>query len=255
MKTVNAESFNSNNLYIMKAIFIVLIIIISFLVPLSAQWTSFELDNIESEKFQQQVEPFLKTISLSTNRHFFSPITINKRINIGISYSHGINIKGEKYLTDLIGGYSNLAGTLVITQNLSLKGNVSIFKSESDLVQSFAYGFGLNLTNKDKNNCRFSVLFSKLQGPDDLKNRSIDAAIINEFEIGTVPIFVGLGLNTYNTKILIDDLDSIPKSIKGNANHLLFGIQLIKGRLTIIPVFQVNSDVVILSIEISGIFK
>lgn len=239
----------------MKTIPIILIVIISLLVPLSAQWTSFELDNIESEKFQQQVEPFLKTISLSTSRHFFSPITINKRINIGISYSHGINITGEKYSTDLIGGYPNLAGTLVVTQNLSLKGNMSIFKSEGDIVQSFAYGFGLNLTNKEKNNWRFSVLFSKLQGPDDLKNRSIDAAIINEFEIGTIPIFAGLGLNTYNTKILIEDLDSIPKSIKGNANHLLLGIQLIKGRLTIIPVLQVNSDVVILSIEISGVFK
>lgn len=239
----------------MKTVPFILILIISFTVPLSAQWTSFELDNIESEKFQQQVEPFFKTISLSTNRHFFSPITINKRINIGLSYSHGINITGEKYSTDLIGGYPNLAGTLVVTQNLLLKGNMSIFKSEGDIVQSFAYGFGLNLTNKEKNNWRFSVLFSRLQGPDDLKNRSIDAAIINEFEIGTIPIFAGLGLNTYNTKILIEDLDSIPKSIKGNANHLLLGIQLIKGRLTIIPVLQVNSDVVILSIEISGVFK
>lgn len=239
----------------MKTVPIILILIISFTVPIGAQWTSFELDNIESEKFQQQVEPFLKTISLSTNRHFFSPITINKRVSIGISYSHGINITGEKYSTDLIGGYPNLAGTLVVTQNLSLKGNMSIFKSEGDIVQSFAYGFGLNLTNKEKNNWRVSVLFSKLQGPDDLKNRSIDAAIINEFEIGTIPIFAGLGLNTYNTKILIEDLDSIPKSIKGNANHLLLGIQLIKGRLTIIPVLQVNSDVVILSIEISGVFK
>lgn len=239
----------------MKTIPIILIVIISLLVPLSAQWTSFELDNIESEKFQQQVEPFLKTISLSTNRHFFSQININKRISLGVSYSHGINITGEKYSTDLIGGYPNLAGTLVVTQNLSLKGNMSIFKSEGDIVQSFAYGFGLNLTNKEKNNWRFSVLFSKLQGPDDLKNRSIDAAIINEFEIGTIPIFAGLGLNTYNTKILIEDLDSITKSIKGNANYLLLGIQLIKGRLTIIPVLQVNSDVVILSIEISGVFK
>ena len=240
----------------MKTIFIVLIIIISLLVPLSAQWASFELGNIEAENFQQVVVPFLKTISLSTNRHFFSPITVNKRINIGISYSHGINITGEKYSTDLIGGYPNLAGTLVVTQNLSLKGNMSIFKSEGDIVQSFAYGFGLNLTNKEKNNWRFSVLFSKLQGPDDLKNRSIDAAIIKEFKLGTVPIFAGLGLNTSNTKILIEDLDpSIPKTIKGNANHLLLGIQLIKGRLTIIPILQVNSDVVILSIEISGVFK
>jgi hypothetical protein len=239
----------------MKTVPFILILIISFYVPLSAQWTSFELDNIESEKFQQQVEPFLKTISLSTNRHFFSPININKRFSIGVSYSRGINIAGEKHSTDLISGYPNLAGTLIITQNLSLKGNMSIFRSESDLVQSFAYGFGLNLTNKDKNNWRFSVLFSKLQGPDDLKNRSIDAVIINEFEFASIPIFAGLGLNTYNTKILIEDVDYIPKIIKGNANYLLLGTLFTKGRLTIVPVLQVNSDVVIISIEISGVFK
>ncbi len=239
----------------MKAVPIILILTISFSVPLSAQWTSFELDDIELEKFQQQVEPFLKTISLSTNRHFLSPINIYKRISIGVSYSRGINIAGEKHSTDIIGGYPNLASTLIVTKNLSLKGNMSIFKSKKDLVQSFAYGFGLKLTNKDKNNWRFSVLFSKLQGPDDLKNRSIDAVIINEFEFGTVPIFAGLGLNTYNTKILIDDLDLVPTSIKGNANYLVLGILLTKGKLTILPILQVNSDVIIISIEISGVFK
>ena len=239
----------------MKAFSIILIVIISFSVSVSAQWTSFELDNLDSEQFQQQVEPFLKIISLSTNRHFFSQNSINKRISIGVSYSQGVNITEEKRSTDLIGGYPNFAGTLVVTQNLLLKGNVSIFKSGSEFVQSFAYGFGLNITNEDKNNWRVSVLFSKLQGPDDLKNRSIDAAIIKEFEFGSAQIFAGLGLNNYNTKILIEDLDSIPKTIKGNANHLLLGTQLIKGRFTIIPVLQVNSDVIIISIEIAGVFK
>ena len=66
----------------MKTGSIILIVIISISVPLSAQWASFELDNIDSEQFQQQVEPFIKTISLSANRHFFNPININKRINI-----------------------------------------------------------------------------------------------------------------------------------------------------------------------------
>jgi len=239
----------------MKPFSIILIVIIFFLTPVSAQWTSFELDNIDIEKFQQQTEPFLKTISLFTNRHFFSPNIIINRISIGVSYSQGINITGEKHSTDIMGGYPNIAGALVVTQNLSLKGNMSIFESGNDVVQSFAYGFGLNITNEGKNNWRSSILFSKLQGPDDLKNRSIDAAIIKEFEFSTVPIFVGLGLNTYNTKILIEDIDTVPTSIKGNANHLLFGAQLTKGRLTIVPVLQVNSDVVIVSIEISGVFK
>jgi hypothetical protein len=239
----------------MKPFSIILIVIIFFLTPVSAQWTSFELDNIDIEKFQQQTEPFLKTISLFTNRHFFSPNIIINRISIGVSYSQGINITGEKHSTDIMGGYPNIAGALVVTQNLSLKGNMSIFESGNDVVQSFAYGFGLNITNEDKNNWRSSILFSKLQGPNDLKNRSIDAAIIKEFEFSTVPIFVGLGLNTYNTKILIEDIDTVPTSINGNANHLLFGAQLTKGRFTIAPILQVNSDVVIVSIEISGVFK
>ena len=231
------------------------LIILSIVLPLRAQWTSFELKNIDSDKFQQQVEPLIKNISLSSTRHFFSPININKRVSIGLSYSHGTNISGEQYSTELIGGYPNFAGVLVVTNNLLLKGNISILKTGKDVVQSFAYGFGLNLTNKEKNNWRFSALFSRLQGPDDLKNRSIDASIINEFELWSVPLFAGLGLNTYNTKILIDDIDSIPKIIKGNTNYLLLGTQLIKGRLTIVPVLQVNSDVIIISIEIAGVFK
>lgn len=239
----------------MRTTTIVLIVIFSFATPVSAQWTSFELDDIDSEQFQQQIGPFLKTISLSTNRHFFNPNIINKRISIGVSYSRGINFTEEKKSTDLMKGYPNFAGTLVVTQNLLLKGNVSIFKSGNDLVQSFTYGFGLNITNEEKNNWRFSALFSKLQGPDDLKNRSIDAAIIKEFVLGSSPFFIGLGLNTYNTKILIEDLDLHPKTIKGNANHLLLGAPQTRGRFTIIPLLQVNSDVVIISIEISGIFK
>ena len=238
----------------MKSFFSI-IIIFSFIIPLNAQWTSFELDNMDSDQFQQQVEPLLETISLSTNRHFFNPINVNKRVSLGISYSHGINISGEEYSSELIGGYPNFAGALVVTNNLLLKGNISIFKPGRDIVQSFAYGFGLNLTNEEKNNWRFSALFSRLQGPDDLKNRSIDATIINEFELWSVPLFAGLGLNTYNSKILIDDIDLFPKTIKGNANYLLLGAQIIKGRLTVMPILQVNSNVIMVSIEIAGVFK
>ena len=239
----------------MKTISTILFILITFFVPIKAQWTSFELENADSEEFQQQIEPLLKNISLSINRHFFSPININKFVTIGVSYSQGVNISGEQYSKELIGGYPNLAGVITVTNNLSLKGNMSIFKSGSDIVQSFAYGFGLNLTNEENNNWRLSVLFSKLQGPDDLKNRSIDAAIIKEFRFGLVPLFAGLGLNSYNTKILIENLELTPKIINGNANHLLFGTQLIKGRFTILPILQVNSDVILISIEISGVFK
>ena len=54
---------------------------------------------------------------------------------------------------------------------------MSTFKSNNDIVQSFAYGFGLNLTNREKNNWRASVLFSQLRGPDDIKVRSMDGQL------------------------------------------------------------------------------
>ena len=239
----------------MKNIPIILIVILCFSMPANAQWTSFELDNVDPEQFEQQVEPFLKAVSLSINRHVFIPTNVNKRMSIGVSYSQGFNITEENNSSELIGGYPNISGAIIVTQNLSLKGNFSIFESGNDIVQSFAYGFGLNITNEKNNNWRLSALFSKLQGPDDLKNRSIEAAIIKEFEIGSVPIFAGAGLNTYNTRILIEDLDLHSKRIKGSANHILLGAQLSKGRIYIVPVLQVNFDVIIFSIEMAGVFK
>ncbi len=226
-----------------------------FSVTLNAQWTSFDLSNINTEEFEKQVGPLLKTTSISINRHFFNPINENGRFNLGVSYSQGMNLTGKSQSSELIGGYPNVAGSVVITENLLLKGNMSTFKSNNDIVQSFAYGFGLNLTNREKNNWRASVLFSQLRGPDDIKVRSMDVVIINEFDVGKVHLFAGLGLNSYNAKILIDSSDTIPRSIKDNANHLLLGAQLNTGGIIFVPVLQVNSDVLIISIEISGAFK
>ena len=235
--------------------YLLTILILCFAFPLNAQWASFELENIDQESLEQQIGPLLKTISLSSSRHFIAPTDRSKRIGIGVSYSYGINITDNNYSSELIEGYPNFAGTLVITDNLLLKGNISLFKSGKDIVQSYAYGFGLNLTNKENNNWRFSVLFSKLHGPDNLRNRSIDAVIIKEFEIGTVPLFTGVGLNTYKTKLLFTDMELIPNSIKGSAHNILFGSQITRGRITIMPVLQVNTNVIVMSIEIFGTFK
>ena len=50
--------------------YILAIITICFTLPLNAQWVSFNLKSINPDKFQQQVEPYLKSLSLSTARHF-----------------------------------------------------------------------------------------------------------------------------------------------------------------------------------------
>ena len=154
-----------------------------------------------------------------------------------------------------MGGYPTLAGQLLITENLSIKGNTSIFQSENETVQSLAYGFEINLTNKEKNNWLISVLFSQLQGPDDFKSRTIEGLLARELQLFNLPLFAGFGFNTFNTKILIDDVDSIPNRIKGSAHNFIIGAQVYKGRITVIPIFQFNKDVLLFSLELMRAFK
>ena len=78
--------------------------------------------------------------------------------------------------------------------------------------------------------------------------------IIYDFRINEFPIFLGFGINSYNSKILIDD-ELIPNKIKGNANNLLVGTIFNMGRINIMPILQLNSDIIIMSLEISGAFK
>jgi len=236
----------------MKITVILLTVLFCGILPLKSQFVSLNLDDIDPEKISEQIEPLLQTISLSSARHFFSVINLNNRLGVGIAYSQGIALSTNKYSSDRIGGFPNLHGSLLITQNLLLKGNISLFKSGDELIQSFAYGFGLNLTEREKYNWQLSVLLAQLQGPDDMKTRSIDAAMINEFAIGKFPLFVGIGINSYKTKLLFN---IEKKSIEGNAHHLLFGSHIFKGKFTLIPVFQVNSSVLIFSIEILNSLK
>jgi len=234
--------------------YILVLLLIFLIVPIDAQWATFDPEKVDVDEFKREITPFIKSVSLSQTNHFYSPLNINNRLRLGIAYSRGINISGEDYSSELIRGYPNFAGNLLISENLVLKGNFSIFNSGSDVVQSFAYGFGLNLTNKESNNWKTSILFSQLQGPDDIKIKSIDGNIIYDFELSKFQMFAGLGVNTYNAKILMDN-DSIPNSIKGNVNYLLIGVLFNRGRFTIMPIIQLNSDVIVMSLEFSGIVK
>lgn len=244
------ESFDSQR--IMKIISALLVLIL--FVPLNAQWASFNLNKVDAENFSQEVGPFLQSISLSTISHFNTITENDKRLTLGVAYSHGVNVSGEETSSKLMGGYPNFFGGFIISENLQLKGNFSIFNSGDEIIQSFAYGLGLNLTNKESSNWKASVLFSQMQGPDDIRLKSFDGNITYNFWLVTVPVYIGFGINSYKAKILLDD-DSIPNSIKGNANHLLVGSQLTTRQFTISPLIKLSSDVIVMAVEFSGSFR
>ncbi len=227
---------------------------LTFLVPLKAQWIKFDLQNLDVNNFKQEVEPLIKATSISAVSHLNSPMKLNKRLRIGVAYSHGINISGENTVSDLFGGYPNFAGSLLISENLVLKGNLSVFNSRNDVVQALAYGFGLKLAEKENNNWRLSVLFSKLQGPEDISIRSIDGTVVYNLHLAELPVFFGFGSNNYKAKILFDDTE-IPNSIEGTATYFIAGLLYNREHYTVMPLIQLNSDVFVISIEISGAFR
>ena len=236
----------------MKISFFLLILI--FLVPLKAQWIKFDLQNLDANNFKQEVEPFIKATSISAISHLNSPIKLNKRLRIGVAYSYGINISGENTVSDLFGGYPNLAGSLLISENLVLKGNLSVFNSRNDVIQALAYGFGLKLAEKENNNWKLSVLFSRLQGPEAISIKNIDGNISYNVSLAGIPFFFGLGTNNYKAQLSFDDT-KIPNSIQGTANYIMAGLLYNREGYTITPLIRLNSDVFVISIEISGAFR
>lgn len=236
---------------VMKIISALFILIL--LSPINAQWASFDLNKADAENFSKAVKPFLQSVSLSNTNHFNTISENNKRLHLGVAYSQVVNISGEETSSKLIGGYPNIYAGYPVSENLQLKGNISLFNSGDDVVQSFAYGLGLKLTNKESNNWRMSILFSQLRGPDDISMKSVDANVNYNFRLANISLYAGLGVNTYNAKILLDD-DTFPNKIKSNANHLLVGSQLNVRDFIISPLLLFNSDIIILTLEISGTF-
>lgn len=233
---------------IISALFVLILIS-----PINAQWASFDLNNTDTEGFLKAVKPFLQSVSLSNTNHFNTISDNNKRLHLGVAYSQGINISGEETSSKLIGGYPNFYGGYLVSENLQIKGNISLFNSGDDIVQSFAYGLGFKLTNKELNNWKMSILFSQLHGPDDISMKTVDANINYSLHVANILLYAGIGITTYNAKILLDE-DIFSNRIKGDANHLFVGSQLNMREFTISPILLFNSDLIIMTVEVSGVF-
>jgi hypothetical protein len=233
----------------MKFVFHLLIFIIP--IAISAQMVDFDIENVESENFKNEVEPFIKTVSILSVNHFEDQFKTNKRFQFGVAYSQGLSISGNETSTNLLGGYPNIGGALMISDNLKLKGNFSIFSSGEDIVQSFAYGIGLRIANNEAGNWRLSILFADLKGPSDIELKAMDTNISYGLMIKNLPVYIGVGSNSYKSKILIEN-DDIPNTIKGNSLYLSLAAQFNKWNFTTTPLIKINLDAIIVGIEFSG---
>lgn len=229
------------------------IYLLLFIIPISinAQFVDFDLNDVSGENFKNEIKPFIKTLSMVSINHFEDRFNINKRFQFGTAYSHGINISGNETSAKLLGGYPNIGGTLMISENLKLKGNFSIFNSGKDVVQSFAYGAGLKISTNEISNWRLSILLSELAGPSDLALKAMDGNINYGFIFKNIPVFIGVGSNSYKYRTLID-VEELPNTIKGNTLYISFAAQFSKWNFTSTPLIKISPDALIIGLEISG---
>jgi len=233
----------------MKFVFHLLVLIIP--ISISAQLVEFDIENVESDNFKNEVEPFIKTVSISSVNHFEDQFKTNKRFQFGVAYSHGINISDNETAANLLSGYPNIGGALMISDNLKLKGNFSIFSSGDDIVQSFAYGVGLRIASNEASNWRLSILFADLKGPTNIKLKAMDINISYGLLVNNLPVFIGVGSNSYKSKILVEN-DDIPNTIKGNSLYLSLAAQFNKWNFTTTPLVKISPDAIIVGVEFSG---
>ena len=231
--------------------FVSQLIVLILPVFVSAQFVDFDLADIEQDKFKDTVEPFIKSVSISSINHFEDQFVTNKRLQLGVAYSQGINLSGISEYSELFGGNPNIGAGLMISENLKLKGNFAVFSSGKDVVQSFAYGAGINIATNEKSSWRMSIMVSELSGPTDIEMKAMDGIVNYGFRIKSMPAFVGLGTNSYKSKILLES-DKLADIIKGNTLYLSLGLQLVKNNFTTTPIIKLSSDALVVGLEFSG---
>ena len=219
---------------------------------INAQMVDFNLKNINGKNFQDSIEPFITAVSISSANHFEDLLYTNKRLQIGVAFNYGVNISGNDTSSKLFGGFPSIGAGLMISENLKIKGTFAIFNSGEDLIQSFAYGAGIKLSANENSSWHLSLLFSELNGPTDIELKSMDGNINYGFKIVNISTIIGIGTNSYKSKILIDD-NELPNTIKDNTVYLLLGTKFAKGNFTTTPIIKFSPKALILGLEFSGV--
>jgi hypothetical protein len=188
------------------------------------QWPSFDLSSVPSSQFQEQIEPFTRSVSFMIGYPISSNHVKNQRFQAGVSYGLAVDMSGKSFSENPLFGFPTLHGSFLVSDNLNLNGSISGLHSGKELVQVSGYGFDLMLTKEDSNSTAFSMNFAYLDGPSNFRCRTIHSSIVRKVDTQFVPINYGFGVNLYSAHISVVSEDEIPSTIEGQTNYVFIGI-------------------------------
>jgi hypothetical protein len=79
----------------------------------------------------------------------------------------------------------------------------------------------------------------------------MDTNINYGFIFKNLPVLIGVGSNSYKSRILIEDED-IPNTIKGNSLYISLAAQFNTWNITTTPLMKISPEALIVGVEFSG---
>ncbi len=217
----------------------------------TAQWTQFNLNSVNTSEFKTEVLPVLYQGGLATGHSPFILFNETNRIQLGMGFHGAIDLTGSSFSNSALSLVPVFNGHILITPNLSFKGAMSGFSADSSHTQIMGFGLSLNFIKQDTYpNWTFNLGLGRLETSGQLQLKSVDANIQRSFLFRKVPIFFSWGTTLIRTIIYSTKGSEVSPSISGNISYVKAGARFRVKFISISPQLYLNTKVIGVTIDI-----
>ena len=214
---------------------------------LLGQFPSYDLSEVSGNNFVATVEPLIRSTSFSLGYHQFSEPDLSSRFSVNVNAAVGTE--------NSIFGLPLIHGALLVTDNLIINGIIGGVTSDNDVLQYSGYGFSLSLSDDDTSQWVADLSLAKMDGPQHLHCRTIDASISKASIFKAFPFFFGFGINQYTSRIFYQSDGEIPGKIFGSVNYILLGKIISFSSLSVETQARINNKITQFSLSLHKSFN
>lgn len=199
---------------------VIVIYFMVILVPVSGQWISFDLSEVNSNNFIKKTEPILISSVLSLGQSTLMDLSETKRFGIAISFPLGWDVTNTSIQTNPHVFPPMAEGQILVTNNLVLKGKMNLLSPKDETVNAAGYGMEYH-----EQTWATSASVGWLEGPTHLRVRTIGFSIVWRRSFTNIPINFGIGYNNYRASFRNFDEEEIPTISENSLTYFILATQ------------------------------